>query len=98
MQSLAINQANDTGAACEQDSLVFTSQNSSAGDNHVPHFRLQITVMAHKAAADSTSEHPNSNGNDAGSGDGVWQDAVHLQCRAHTKFSGKQRKQRIKAF
>lgn len=78
MQSLAINQANDRGAAYERDSLVFTSPNSSAGDNHVPHFCLQITVMAHKAAADSANEHPNRNGNDAGSGDGVWQDALPL--------------------
>lgn len=50
----------------DQDSLVFTSQNSFAKDNHVLHFCLHITFMAHKAASDSMNEQPNGNQNDVG--------------------------------
>lgn len=75
IQSLTINQANDRVAAYDQDSLVFTSQNSSARDNHVPYFCLQITVMAHKAAADSRTS-TQTEREWCGSRDGVWQDSV----------------------
>lgn len=60
----------------DQDSLVFTSQNSFAKDNHVPHFCLQITFMAHKAASDSMNEQPNGNGNDGGNRYDIRQDDV----------------------
>lgn len=98
IQSLTINQANDRLAAYDQDSLVFTSQNSSARDNHVPHFCLQITVTAHKAAADSRMSTQTAPGMMWEAGMVSGRILFHLQCRAHTNFLGKQRKQRIKAF
>lgn len=58
----------------DQNSLVFTFQNSFAKDIHVPHFCLQITFTAHKAASDSLNEQQNGNWNDVGNRYDMWQD------------------------